>query len=93
MRLKALLAAAALSATFAAPAVAQEASTRPEGPGVPNVVKVLFFPLYLGARVQASLDPEKPSCWNDGSTEVAGCRVAEKYDEAIDNRRPTPFGN
>ena len=71
---------------------AQTASQQPAGPGVPNMVKLVLFPLYLGARVQSSLDPEKPSCWNDGSTEVAGCRVADKYDEAIENR-PTPYGN
>ena len=92
MRFRALLAAAALSASCTAPALAQQASTQPAGPGVPNVVKLVLFPLYLGARIQSSLDPEKPSCWNDGSTEVAGCRVAEKYDEATQNR-PTPYGN
>ena len=80
--------ASAVIASLLVPGVvkAEEVSTQPAGPGVPSFVKVLLFPLYVGARVQASLDPEKPSCWNDGSTEVAGCRVAEKYDAVLESR-------
>lgn len=84
-----------LAALIALPIAVTPAMATPEpseGTGVPTVVKVLFLPLWGAARIQASLDPEKPSCWNEGSTEVAGCRVAKEYDEAWDNR-PVPYGN
>ena len=84
-----------LAAVVAVPLMATAAVATPEpteGPGVPNVVKVLLLPLWGTARIQAALDPEKPSCWNEGSTEVAGCRVAKEYDDAWDNR-PVPYGD
>ena len=84
-----------LAALIALPIACSPAMATPEpseGTGVPTVVKVLLFPLWGTARIQAALDPERPSCWNDGSTEVAGCRVAKEYDEAWDNR-PVPYGN
>ena len=89
--MKRLLALASALVVLSPMAVAAQ-EVEPEGPGVPNVVKVLLLPLWGAARIQSALDPEKPSCWNDGSTEVAGCRVAKEYDEAWDNR-PTPYGN
>ena len=86
-----------LSATFVAlflaPAAALAQPVDPgfsKGPGSNPIASVLLFPLYLGARVQASLSPEKNSCWNAGSTEVFGCNYAEKADSIVDNR-PTPY--
>ena len=54
-----------------------------KGPGSHPVAAVLLFPIYLGARIQAELQPEKNSCWNEGSTEVALCGVAGRYDDAL----------
>ena len=63
-----------------------------KGPGTHPVAAVLLFPFYLGARIQSELQSEKNSCWNEGSSEVAFCHAAERYDEALENR-PTPYGN
>ena len=62
-----------------------------KGPGSHPVASVLLFPIYLGARIQASLQPEKNSCWNGDSSKVAGCNYADRADEVVDNR-PTPYG-
>ena len=62
-----------------------------KGPGSHPLAAVLLFPIYLGARIQSALQPEKASCWNEGSTEVAFCNYAERMDEKVDNR-PTPYG-
>ena len=59
-----------------------------KGPGTHPVAAVLLFPFYLGARIQSELQPEKASCWNEGSTEVAFCNYAERMDEKVDNRPP-----
>ena len=95
MRFTALLLSAVTAATLAAPARAQEVSTQPAGPGANDLVKVLLFPIYLGARIQAELQPEKDSCWNGDSTKVVGCNYAERADEVVDaiQNRPTPYGN
>ena len=62
-----------------------------KGPGSHPIASILLFPLYLGARIQASMSPEKASCWNEGSKDVAFCNYAERADEFVDNR-PTPYG-
>ena len=64
-----------------------------KGPGTHPVAAVLLFPLYLGARIQSELQPEKASCWNEGSTEVAFCHAAERYDAVVERvqNRPTPY--
>ena len=54
-----------------------------EGPGTHPVAAVLLFPIYLGARIQSELQPEKNSCWNEGSTEVVGCHAANRFDERL----------
>ena len=90
--MKSTLFAAFAAASLLMPMAGMAQEAEQEGPGVPNAVKVLLFPLWGAARIQSALDPEKPSCWNEGSTEVAGCRVAKEYDEAWDNR-PVPYGN
>ena len=63
------------------------------GPGTHPVAAVLLFPFYLGARIQSELQPEKASCWNEGSTEVAFCHAAERYDAVVERvqNRPTPY--
>ena len=63
-----------------------------KGPGTHPVASVLLFPIYLGARIQAELQPEKNSCWHGDSTKVVGCNYAERADQFVDNR-PTPYGN
>ena len=67
-----------------------------QGPGSHPVAAVLLFPIYAAARVQAALQPEKDSCWNEGSTEVVGCNVADRYDTAVETiqsrPKPTPYG-
>ena len=62
-----------------------------KGPGSHPIANILLFPLYLGARIQASMSPEKASCWSDGAKDVAFCNYAERADEFVDNR-PTPYG-
>lgn len=62
-----------------------------KGPGAHPIASVLLFPIYLGARIQASLQPEKNSCWNGDSSKVAGCNYADRADDVVDNR-PTPYG-
>ena len=64
-----------------------------KGPGTHPVAAVLLFPFYLGARIQSELQPEKASCWNEGSTEVAFCHAAERYDAVVERvqNRPTPY--
>ena len=63
-----------------------------KGPGAHPVAAVLLFPVYLGARVQSALQPEKDSCWHGDSTKVVGCNYAERADQLVDNR-PTPYSN
>ena len=65
-----------------------------KGPGSHPVAAVLLFPIYAAARVQAALQPEKDSCWNESASEVAFCNAAERYDAAADaiQNRPTPYG-
>ena len=67
-----------------------------KGPGTHPVAAVLLFPLYLGARIQSELQPEKASCWNEGASEVSFCHAAERYDDAVefikDRPKPTPYG-
>ena len=55
-----------------------------KGPGTHPIAAVLLFPFYLGARIQSELQPEKASCWNEGSTEVAFCNAADRYDDLLD---------
>ena len=64
-----------------------------KGPGTHPVAAVLLFPFYLGARIQSELQPEKASCWNEGSTEVAFCHAAKRYDAVVERvqNRPTPY--
>ena len=64
-----------------------------KGPGTHPVAAVLLFPFYLGARIQSELQPEKASCWNEGSTEVSFCHAAERYDAVVERvqNRPTPY--
>mgnify|MGYP001254900968 CR=1 FL=1 len=62
-----------------------------KGPGSHPIASVLLFPIYLGARIQASLQPEKDSCWNGDSSKVAFCGYADRADDVVDNR-PTPYG-
>ena len=83
------LSALALSVALAAPSavMAQPQPVDPsfsKGPGSHPVAAVVLFPLYLGARLQAALQPEKDSCWNKGSVNVAGCNVADRYDTFLD---------
>ena len=89
------LSALVLSVALAAPSavMAQPQPVDPEfskGPGSHPIASVLLFPIYLGARLQASLQPEKNSCWNGDSSKVAGCNYAERADDVVDNR-PTPY--
>ena len=88
------LSALAVSIALAIPGAAVAQPVDPgfsKGPGSHPVANVLLFPLYLGARIQASMSPEKDSCWNEGSKNVAFCNYAERADERFDNR-PTPYG-
>ena len=88
------LSALALSVALAIPGAAFAQPVDPEfsnGPGANPIASVLLFPIYLGARIQASLQPEKNSCWNGDSSKVAGCNYAERADEVVDNR-PAPYG-
>jgi hypothetical protein len=67
-----------------------------KGPGTHPVAAILLFPIYAAARAQAAMQPEKDSCWNEGSTEVAFCHAAERYDAAVEviqsRPKPTPYG-
>ena len=81
------LSALALSVALAAPSAVMAQPVDPgfsKGPGSHPVASVLLFPIYLGARLQAALQPEKDSCWNKGSVNVAGCNVADRYDNYLD---------
>ena len=85
----------AVSIALAIPGAAFAQPVDPEfskGPGSHPIASVLLFPIYLGARIQSSLQPEKNSCWNGDSSKVVGCNYAERADEVVDNR-PTPYGN
>ena len=84
----------AVSIALAVPGAAFAQPVDPEfskGPGSHPIASVLLFPIYLGARIQASMSPEKDSCWNGDSSKVAGCNYADRADEVVDNR-PTPYG-
>ena len=88
----------ASAAVLALPGAAAAQPVDPEfgkGPGTHPVAAVLLFPFYLGARIQSELQPEKASCWNEGSTEVAFCHAAKRYDAVVERiqNRPTPYGN
>ena len=90
--------AALASAALLMPTASMAQEVDPEfgkGPGTHPVAAVLLFPFYLGARVQAELQPEKASCWNEGSTEVALCNAAARYDAALERvqNRPVPYSN
>ena len=88
------LSALAVSIALAVPGAAFAQPVDPEfskGPGAHPIASVLLFPIYLGARIQASLQPEKDSCWNGDSSKVAFCGYADRADEVVDNR-PTPYG-
>ena len=84
--MRSFICAALLSASLApTAAMAQRVDSGfGKGPGAHPVAAVLLFPLYLGARVQAAAQPEKASCWNEGSTEVALCGVAGRFDDRLD---------
>ena len=109
--MRSLICAALLAASFAPTAViAQQVDpgfsvpevdpefgvAPPNGSGAHPLAAILFFPIYAAARVQASLQPEKASCWNEGASEVALCNVAERYDSAVEKiqsrPKPTPYG-
>ena len=84
----------AVSIALAVPGAAFAKPVDPEfskGPGSHPIAAIALFPIYLGARIQAALQPEKDSCWNGDSSKVAGCNYAAKADEKVDNR-PTPYG-
>ncbi len=55
-----------------------------KGPGAHPIAAAVLFPVYLGARLQAALQPDRDSCWNAGSVNVAGCNVADRYDNYLD---------
>ena len=77
---------------FSAPEVDPGFSQREpvRSPGVHPIARILLFPIVGLAEIQAGLSPDKASCWNEGASEVAGCNVAEAFDEAKENR-PTPY--
>ena len=58
--------------------------------GVHPIARILFAPLMPFIEVQAALSPEKASCWNDGASEVTGCRIVTEIEEA-QAARPTPY--
>ena len=58
--------------------------------GVHPIARILFFPILPFVEAQATLSPEKASCWNDGAGEVAGCGIVAEIEEAQANR-PTPY--
>ena len=81
------LSALVLSVAIAAPSAVMAQPVDPEfskGPGSHPVAAIALFPIYLGARLQAALQPEKDSCWNKGSVNVAFCNVADRYDTWLD---------
>ena len=88
------LSALAVSIALAVPGAAFAQPVDPQfskGPGAHPVAAIALFPIYLGARIQAALQPEKNSCWHGDSTKVVGCNYADRADEVVDNR-PTPYG-
>ena len=86
--MRSIICAAIVAASLAPTAViAQQVDETPSnGPGSHPYAAALLFPIYLGARVQAALQPEKASCWNRGFRKVALCGVAWKYDRAVKER-------
>ena len=52
----------------------------PATAAVNPLVEILLFPIVKLAEVQASLSPEKDSCWNEGRENVALCGVAEQVE-------------
>ncbi len=44
---------------------------------------VLLFHLVVVAQFQADVQAEKYSCWNEGSSEVALCGVAGRFDDRL----------
>jgi hypothetical protein len=70
-------AAAAVIALTAAPAIAETPTNQPVRRG-PALASYLLGPLVFLAEFQASLSPEKASCWNDRAGEVAGCRLVQQ---------------
>ena len=75
--MKNLTAIAAALLLSAAPAFAETPSKLPARPGA-HVLSYVFGPLVFLAEFQSKLSPEKPSCWNEGSTEVVGCNLIER---------------
>ena len=87
--MKTFLSAAAAIMLAAAPAFADTPSNQPSTalpptPGNqpvrrgPAALSYILGPLVFLAEFQASLSPEKPSCWNDRAGEVAGCRLVKQ---------------
>lgn len=58
--------------------------------GINPIARILFFPILPFVEAQAALSPEKASCWNDGASEVTGCRIVTEIEEA-QAARPTPY--
>ena len=76
--MKTLLSAVAVAVVLAAaPALADTPSTQPVRRG-PAALSYILGPLVFLAEFQASLSPEKASCWNDQAGEVAGCRLVQQ---------------
>jgi hypothetical protein len=61
----------------AAPALADIPSTQPVRRG-PAALSYILGPLVFLAEFQASLSPEKASCWNNRAGEVSGCRLVKQ---------------
>ena len=53
-------------------------ATLPAAAAVNPVLEVVGYPLIQLVKFQAERSPEKASCWNEGRTEVTGCRVVEE---------------
>ena len=87
------LAAAALFAPGASANVRETLETVDRytpGSGVHPIARILLFPLMPFVELQATLSPDKASCFNDRADEVVGCAVVDAYEDAVANR-PTPY--
>ena len=65
-----------------------------KGPGTHPVAAVLLFPFFTWVHgFSLSFNLKKASCWNEGSTEVAFCHAAKRYDAVVERvqNRPTPY--
>ena len=92
--MKALLVSTFSALVLAVPAAVAAEETRPiqvarENGGHP-IARILFAPLLPFIEIQAELSPEKASCWNDGASEVVGCRIVTEIEDAQE-ARPTPY--